>query len=210
MGKTENSLRKRIALGLTLGLMLAAGPSQAEFYKWTDESGQVHYTQTPPPKQQAEKIKVDTGTPTSAVIPLEEKRDGPKVCGTLTLPQKRLDAVTNIAMYRNAIGIWQKYIDDNEKKSDEASLQGVADRHCAIEYANRELQALSEVEQGMNTNYESIRGELEELRQSVTACEDPDARDEELSMEACKRQYQPRIHQLEKMQRGMVAPEKMQ
>ena len=209
MGKTKNSLPYSMAAVLSLALLLSASPSQAEFYKWTDESGQVHYTQTPPPEQQAEKIEVKTGTASPVVAPPMEK-DGVTRCGSISLPKKRLDPVTNIAMFKQARAIWQKYIDENDKKSDEASLQGVIDRRCAIGYANRELQALSEVEQDMNANYERIREELEELGQSVKACEDPDTRDEGLSMATCKQQHRPRIQQLKKMQRGMVAPERMQ
>ena len=209
MEKTKNSLPYSMAAVLSLALLLSASPSQAEFYKWTDESGQIHYTQTPPPEQQAEKIEVKTGRATTTAAPPTEK-DGVLVCGSLTLPKKRLDAVTNIAMFKQARAIWQKYIDENDKKSDEASLQGVTDRRCAIGYANKELQALSDVEQDMNINYQRIREELEELRQSVKACEDPDTRDEGLSMAACKQQHRPRMQQLKKMQRGMVVPERMQ
>ncbi len=220
MEKIISNLRYSAVAGLPLSLllMLFALPVQAEsqkaqaqFYKWTDESGQVHYTQSPPPAQQAEKIQLKTGTSNKkpAVAPPTEK-DGVLVCGSLILPKKRLDPVTNIAMFKQARAIWQKYIDENSEKDDEASRQGVSDRRCAIGYAEQELRALSEVEQDINTNYERVTEELEELRQSVKACEDPDTRDEELSVAACKQQYQPRIQQLEIMQRRMVAPEKMQ
>ena len=166
MENLKNRTHSRGAMMLSLGLllMLVAQPSQAEFYKWTDESGQVHYTQTPPPEQSAEKIRIDTHTPTSSAIP-PTKRGEVKSCGSITLPAKRLDPMTNIVMFRQAIAIWQKYLDENSAKSDAASRQGVTDRRCAIEYANKELQALNGVEQDINTNYERVRDELEALQE---------------------------------------------
>lgn len=40
----------------TLALLVSM-TSYAEMYKWTDEKGQVHYTQTPPPGVNAEQFK---------------------------------------------------------------------------------------------------------------------------------------------------------
>jgi hypothetical protein len=205
MEKIKINLHCRTWPGLPLALLLmvVALPSQAEFYKWTDESGQVHYTQTPPPEQQAEKITVDTGTAAPVAMTPTEK-EGVKVCGSLILPARRLDPVTSVAMYRQAIALWQKYIDENGKKSDEASQQGVTDRRCAIAYANRELQALSEVEQGINTNYQDARDELDDLQQQVAACDEAEG-----SVAACKQQHQSRIQQLNKMLRTLEQRKKM-
>ncbi len=198
-----------MAMAVALLMMLITQPSQADFYKWTDESGQVHYSQQPPPdgqKHQTEKLRVDTRTPPPLAEPPTEK-DGVKYCGSLILPAKKLNAVTNIAMYRQAIAIWQKYLDENKAKSDAETRQGIADRRCAIAYANRELQALSEVEQGLNTNYERVTSELEELQQQVAQCDERQGEDEAFSVAECKRPHQPRIKELEKMLRGMVRPE---
>lgn len=197
--------------GLTLALLMVAtlptlaesDKLKAEFYKWTDESGQVHYTQNPPPEQQAEKITVDTGTAAPVAMTPTEK-EGVKVCGSLILPSRRLDPVTSVSTYRQAIALWQKYIEDNGSKSDEASLQGVSERHCAIAYANRELEALSEVEQGINTNYQDARDELDDLQQQVTECDEAGG-----SVEACKQQHQSRIEQLNKMLRTLEQRKKM-
>ena len=209
-----NDLRSRavIALPLTLLLLLVASPSQAEvnnsmaeFYKWTDESGQVHYTQTAPPEQQAEKVKVNTTTPASSQGGLSPtEKEGVNTCGTLILPARRLDPVTSVAMYRQAIALWQKYIEENGSKSDDISQQGVSERRCAIAYANKELQALSEVEQGINANYQDARDELDDLQQQVAACDEGDG-----PVAACKQQFQARIQQLEKMLRTLGETKKM-
>ena len=46
----------------TLGLVLATA-AQAGMYKWTDEEGNVHYSQKPPRGKQYEKLKVQKGPP---------------------------------------------------------------------------------------------------------------------------------------------------
>ena len=50
-------------LGVLLGLILSA-PGFAGMYKWTDSSGQVHYTDSPPPDQKSQALNPQTATPT--------------------------------------------------------------------------------------------------------------------------------------------------
>ena len=46
---------------LTLASLLAMGTAaHAEVYKWVDEDGTVHFTDTPPPQQQTEEVKIDS------------------------------------------------------------------------------------------------------------------------------------------------------
>jgi hypothetical protein len=40
----------RIITTLMIGALLCAPVSAAKFYRWTDENGVTHYTQTPPPE----------------------------------------------------------------------------------------------------------------------------------------------------------------
>ncbi len=42
-----------------LGQMCHASP----FYKWVDEKGATHYTQTPPPQKEVKKVDIDTHIP---------------------------------------------------------------------------------------------------------------------------------------------------
>ncbi|WP_298608909.1 DUF4124 domain-containing protein [uncultured Thiothrix sp.] len=74
------------ALSALLSCMIAN--VQAEIYKWTDASGAVHYTQTPPPdlskaKDIAEDISLSTGkathaTKTDTAKSEEQDKDKPK------------------------------------------------------------------------------------------------------------------------------------
>lgn len=50
----------RVIATLLTGLLVAAAPQAlAEIYKWTDENGQVHYTQQPPPEGSAAAADVE-------------------------------------------------------------------------------------------------------------------------------------------------------
>lgn len=47
-------------------MILAAAPATAEIYRWVDDDGKVHFSQTPPPDQAASKVKPPPGTSRSA------------------------------------------------------------------------------------------------------------------------------------------------
>jgi hypothetical protein len=202
-----NKMVKDTLLPLALLLLVSALPLQAEIYKWVDETGGVHYSQTPPPeppKRGTETIRITPHPASAATAPSEAKS-----CGSITLPARRSDPITSLAMYRQAIAVWQKYIDENLTSSDAALQKGVADRRCAIAAANSELQALSGVEQSLNSNYEQVRSEMEELQQRIRECDEPEWADDELSATACKQQYQARLTQLETMRRVLEGSKKM-
>lgn len=50
--QTEKMTRRNICcISVMLFSLLAWSTANAKLYKWTDENGEVHYSQTPPPKQ---------------------------------------------------------------------------------------------------------------------------------------------------------------
>ena len=85
----------------------------------------------------------------------------------------------------------------------------MADRRCAIAYANKELQSLSDVESRLINNYESVRDELADLEQQVAQCDFPAEGDDDLSVEECKSQHQLRLGQLKTMLRELEGRKKM-
>ena len=42
---------------LAMGLLLCAAPSSAQMYKWVDEKGVTHYSESPPPGRKAQQIQ---------------------------------------------------------------------------------------------------------------------------------------------------------
>lgn len=57
----------KIFITACLGLLLVS-PIQAGLYKWTDEQGNVHYSQKPPRGVKYEKMKVDKAPPPSSAV----------------------------------------------------------------------------------------------------------------------------------------------
>ena len=51
-----------LILAASLAMTTAA---HAEVYKWVDEDGNVHFTDTPPPKQKTEEVKIDSAPSSS-------------------------------------------------------------------------------------------------------------------------------------------------
>ena len=61
-------------LFLFVASLLFSAASSAEFYKWTDEKGNVHFTDTPPPGQKAEELELKINTYSAVEIkPLVER-----------------------------------------------------------------------------------------------------------------------------------------
>ncbi len=70
----------KLIVAALLGSLLAAPVMAAQFYKWTDEKGATHYSESPPPAtaKGATEIKVQTRTPSgsgSAVESLQKQRE---------------------------------------------------------------------------------------------------------------------------------------
>jgi hypothetical protein len=42
---------------LAMGLLLCAAPSSAQMYKWVDDKGVTHYSESPPPGRKAQQIQ---------------------------------------------------------------------------------------------------------------------------------------------------------
>jgi len=54
-----------------LGSLFAANPAMAASYKWTDEKGNIHYSQHPPAEGSYERMKVDKSPPSAADTAVE-------------------------------------------------------------------------------------------------------------------------------------------
>ncbi len=56
-------MKPAILFSLLLGSLFAVSSAMAATYKWTDEKGNVHYTQQPPADGSYERMKVDKSRP---------------------------------------------------------------------------------------------------------------------------------------------------
>lgn len=65
----------RKATVAVLAWLGVVGPvTAAEFYKWVDAQGVVHYTTTPPPGQEAKTVKTDPRVP-EPVVPVDPEAE---------------------------------------------------------------------------------------------------------------------------------------
>lgn len=119
------------ALFLILGMLLASlTVANAEVYRWVDEDGNLHFTDTPPPKQKTEEVRIqsapalslqhaDSAT-TSLPDSVEETTEQPSdrdICS---------DAIRNLRRY---VPVWERKVkakmpqmSPEERESAERSL----------------------------------------------------------------------------------------
>lgn len=64
---------KKLTIAALFGALLATPVMAAQYYKWIDEQGVTHYTETPPPEtaKGATEVKVQTRTPSGAEAAVE-------------------------------------------------------------------------------------------------------------------------------------------
>lgn len=202
---------RRLQVGACAALFVAllwGVPVQAGVYKWVDAEGQVHYSQQPPEQeaQRLEVLRVEGGskgqvTPQTTQAKME--------CGRVTPPQQVLDPVANILRWRQATTIWQQAIDENKERDDAEARQLISELNCAINHAKRELAVLEAEQEGINENHEKVTKELEELQQSIAACDDPERDEDAPPAEECRRQYQQRLEELQTMKKQLDGRKKM-
>ncbi|MCH9673221.1 MAG: DUF4124 domain-containing protein [Gammaproteobacteria bacterium] len=143
-------------MSISFGSMEAS----AKTYKWVDEQGNVHYTQTPPPSgaQKSKQLKVQT----ERVVKVS-KRGKRLFCGNRSLPTSRRKgrASTEIANLQQNIPDWRADIDRVKERRNEfvkrnagrlrrASTksrmdqfnQKIAETRCAIGWAENRLAEL--------------------------------------------------------------------
>jgi hypothetical protein len=94
---------------LVVALALVAVPASSEIYKWVDENGVTHYTQTPPQSQEAEKVGVSSTRSSS---------------GSRAIPKEAQDA---------AEGLAQAIVSSSEQASDLDCRAAVANGHDSID-----------------------------------------------------------------------------
>lgn len=94
---------------LVVVLAVIALPANSEIYKWVDENGVTHYTQTPPQTQEAEKVGVSSTR---------------SAAGSQKIPREAQEA---------AEGLAQAIVGSNKKASDLDCAKAVENGHYSID-----------------------------------------------------------------------------
>ena len=92
-------------LALTLAAFLAmTTAANAEVYKWVDEDGNVHFTDTPPPKQETEEVKIHSSSSNRNYTSTRDLGDKASAANDRALCAK---AVSNLSRFSS---VWERKI----------------------------------------------------------------------------------------------------
>jgi ribosomal protein L19E len=212
------------ALVLIGALLLPAGDAAAQLYKWVDENGQVHFSQTPPPAVTAtnptfQSVNINA-RPARAVHP--ERTGSTLRCGSMMLPQERSDPAIYIANLRRTLDSYQeqeraaqaehsRLLDERRSHSGterasmfdhqiEAAKRRWDEVSCALEWSRQELVRLDDVRTQFIQSHTELEQELAQLEASHAAC-NAEGKGLLVGPEAqrvyqCEQQYNNRIREL--------------
>lgn len=136
-------------------LMGATGLAAAQTYKWTDENGKVHFSDTPPAERKAEQIKVRPAVPgnsaaaakqpgwqaqleASRMRDLQAQRDKDAAerqaqadAANCLQARRQLDTLNSqVPVYRVDKDGARQYLDDKDRPARISAAQERVDRYC--------------------------------------------------------------------------------
>lgn len=146
--------------GIGIALLITMSPVHAKVYKWTDADGQVHYSQTPPPKS--------LGAPRETKVMKDlsrkyfpRKKDGETYCAG--------EKLYNITSYNVELKVLYLI---NEKHRIEllASKERDTEEHdilrCKVQFYKAELRQRSNRIEQIRNEYESLERRRQALAES--------------------------------------------
>jgi len=135
--------------------LLAAQPAAAKLYKWTDEHGNVHYSDTVPPNEagQGREVKSDSGQTVDKVAPPPTKEE---------LEQKRKEQAHEEAERRQR---------EEQSKRDRVLLMSYSSVKQIERTRDQRLETLKSRIQLTQTRVDKLQQELERQRERAAAAE---------------------------------------
>lgn len=125
-----------LVLLLTLLFVL---PASAQVYRWVDDQGKVHYSDTPPPSENAQALDIDSGERVSAENEAASDKtatDAAQTPTAQTLAEKRCElAKLTLASYREAETLVKTDAEGNKQPL------GAEEKAAAIEQAEANVTA---------------------------------------------------------------------
>jgi hypothetical protein len=136
--------------------LLGSGVTEAKVYKWVDDQGVVHFTQTPPVTQQTsgklETVEISTGRITPRF------RDGRQYCGSQSIPEGDSEIVRyliSVKMYLSTYKENLAYVRQNHSSGVNQNEQ-VDEYKCLIGWAESELEKHDRQLQELQAEYRSL------------------------------------------------------
>lgn len=162
-------------------LAVALTPAFAgKMYKWIDKQGTVHYTQTPPPQEQAVNKAKEMKVSTNTVKP--ERKRGKLYCGEDVLPKLKESAAINITNLQQNIYGWEDSIERRKKDRDQMMKRNSyslkystdalarynredAEDHCKIGWAKAQLKSMDGDRDKIIDRYHSVNQAIEDVEE---------------------------------------------
>ena len=114
---------------LALGLLLCAAPTSAQMYKWVDDKGVTHYSESPPPGRKAQQVQTTPSSPSPSTTPKPAEPAATWADKERALRQRTIE---------------REYAEEKRKKKEDAEKYEVAMRKERCMDAQGALRALNE------------------------------------------------------------------
>jgi len=131
-------MRTRLISAIPLLLAVGLAAHAADFYKWTDAQGTVHYSQTPPQDRVAKTVYVNDGAPTAPLPGLSTAPQTPEQKAKAQSDQAAVQKTNTQALAANCASAQQNIADLQSRRM----VVGSGDAH-ALDPQQRE-QALAD------------------------------------------------------------------
>ena len=171
------SLMKLILYIVCLAL-ISTPVFSGKLYKWVDKQGNVHYTQTPPPKSQVKEAAKEMNLSTNTVKP--EKKRGSFYCGKDELPKLKESAAINITNLQHNIYGWEDAIERRkEERSNYMKRRSYntkysaetlhrynrddAEDRCKIDWAKAQLESLETEKEKIIERYHTVKKAIDDV-----------------------------------------------
>lgn len=158
-------------------LLAYVGSGMAATYKWIDKDGHVHFSQTPPMKQdQAQSsAKLDERIGASVITAI---KNGDKIyCGRLHVINIAVEDTDLEQKLKTSLDEWTQQRErlDKERKTDVTLNEQYAEYDCRVRWAYQQLKTLQSFEHKSNKAYKTLQKEYNTLkaRQDEECSTDP-------------------------------------
>lgn len=137
---------------LAIAAWLTAAPvAAAGMYKWVDEDGNVHYSQTPPPSGEAEELKPPPGPAASGEAIEEQRKESEEALTPVPPPTADIEAEEerkrvykhNCESARRNLEIYKRHRNVIDEEGERVTLSD-EQRRARINEANRRIEKFCE------------------------------------------------------------------
>ncbi len=180
---TKSAAGISICLFLLLSIIATTPSWAAKFYKWTDQDGVVHYTQTPPNKTQIKDKSSVTEKSNSAGFAVTHKKDY-AYCGNLQLPGPLYEPKSIIMSLSSKTKYWSNALQrseqnlrvqlrqlgnsnnrrsyggsyrDNSQDHRKGTAREIKEYRCALAWAERQKKKYSDIKDEISHNLKGAK-----------------------------------------------------